>query len=751
MCGIFGLFNHETIQYSKNKENKENEKQNCSDFREFIYNAFNSAVHRGPDNSTFMCDNISHSYLGFHRLTINGSSNYYSSNQPICKNGIVLLCNGEIYNYKTLLNELGLSTYEKERHSGSDCEIIIDLYIKHGIETTVELLDGVFAFILIDMRCIGDKDNFAPKIIVARDPFGLRPLYWLKHNNDYTDGFIPELLGSCIPFGFASEMKQLSPVYQYLKSYNCDTHDTGVYKNTYNELLANSLEISPFPPGHYCVYTGSFIHTTNSYMQKDTAAFDNTVSWFIQPSSINLVKYYSFPHFRQLEHINSCHPVERIRNYLINAVEKRIHCTERPIACLLSGGIDSSLICGIIRSLIPKNAILETYSIGMEGASDKEYIEIVASHIKSNHTHVEASKNDFLNAIPTVVRLLETYDTTTVRASVGNYLISKYIKEHSDAKVIFNGDGSDELFGGYKYFLNCPDKYEFHKERKRLLTDIHYFDVLRSERSVSVNGLESRTPFLDKELVSYVMTLTQDLTYSFNNETSDETILKNAMCYPEYKACVFSAMKKTGIEKWMLRRAFINSDLIPKSILCRSKEAFSDGVSNQEESWYYTIQKHIVILIAENAEKQGDILRIKKSILLCEQEYNNDDNSCVYVQINDLLQDNWYNSIIKCYNNITSSTKNEHNSWMNDIMLKTEKWYYKTIYDFYYKHINTIPYYWMPKYSKETNDPSARTLHIYNSNNNARSDVVIDSSRHIEEQINKIKLTNFYNIFDMCN
>lgn len=689
MCGIFGLFNHQCIQNEQ-----------------MIRDAFNSAAHRGPDNSTLTLDRVSHSYLGFHRLTINGAKHYYSSNQPICKNDIVLLCNGEIYNYHTLLDELDLTPLEKQQQSGSDCEIIIDLYLKFGIDTTLELLDGVFAFILMDMRCLsggdgddGDGDDSdgddigdggrTPKIIVARDPFGLRPLYWLKHTDDFLDGCIPELVGSCMTFGFSSEMKQLAPIMKHIRE-NIETYSEG---GTYS----NVLDVQAFPPGHYCVYEGSLIQTKH----KDNRTFSKNVAWFIKPSAVTLTKYFTFPHFRH-QGGDGSDGIERIKDYLINAVDKRIHCTDRPIACLLSGGVDSSLVCGIIRHLLPEDAPLETYSIGLRGSSDEKYIKEVVDHINSTHVYVECEKTDFLNAIPVVIRLLETYDTTTVRASVGNYLIANFIRITSDAKVIFNGDGSDELFGGYKYFLNCPNKYEFHKERKRLLSDIHHFDVLRSERSMSVNGLEARTPFLDKELVSYVMTLTNDLTFTPRHSSTFKTS----------DSCVFDEMKKSGVEKWMLRRAFVDSNLIPESILFRSKEAFSDGVSDESESWYSIIQKFLIHLLATNVKYVTDNgWVVKKSVLFQEDQGDMEDD---YINVDELSQDKLYVKITAYHRQLTGvGVQTLSNKEIAELSITVEKWYYKKIYDHYYAPINTVPYYWMPNYSADATDPSARTLPVY--------------------------------------
>jgi asparagine synthase (glutamine-hydrolysing) len=158
--------------------------------------------------------------------------------------------------------------------------------------------------------------------------------------------------------------------------------------------------------------------------------------------------------------------------HLNNAVMKRCLATERPIACLLSGGLDSSLIAALVNNFyslsFDKKIKLETYSIGLADSEDLKYARIVAHHLGTNHTEIVMTEGDFFNAIPYVIEAIESYDTTTVRASIGNYLLGKYISQHSEAKVIFNGDGSDELCGGYLYMHKCPNPIEFDKETRRL-------------------------------------------------------------------------------------------------------------------------------------------------------------------------------------------------------------------------------------------------------------------------------------------
>ena len=182
-----------------------------------------------------------------------------------------------------------------------------------------------------------------------------------------------------------------------------------------------------------------------------------------------------------------------IRDSLMRAVDKRVDNTEREVACLLSGGLDSSLITALVSRHYAKGK-LHTFSIGLsEDSEDLKYARMVADFLGTTHHEFIVPEEVFLENIENVIYAIESYDTTTVRASVGNWLIAKHIRETTNAKVIFNGDGSDEVCGGYLYFHAAPNDLEFDKECRRLLQQIHLFDVLRSDRSISSHGLEART------------------------------------------------------------------------------------------------------------------------------------------------------------------------------------------------------------------------------------------------------------------
>ena len=557
MCGIFSILN------------------NIYDIKHIKKN-FEKGVGRGPENSQLI--NVNNNILGFHRLAINGY-NDDASNQPFNINGIYLICNGEIYNWKNLYKMMKIKPTTK-----SDCEVIIHLYLKYGIKHTLNMLDGVFAFILYDTN--------KKLIYMSRDIYGIRPLFVKTVLSLYTQSHIIQPV-----YLFSSELKTIVGI---------NKENTKLHK------------IEQFTPGNYAMYT--FV---DGIFEKKYETSYYTPS--LVPSSFST-------DFTKKDVLNAC---QSIKETLTKAVLKRIDNTDREVACLLSGGLDSSLIAALVQKY--SNKKISTWSIGMPGSEDIKYARIVAEHIGSNHHEIILSEKEFLSNIESVIYDIESYDTTSVRASIGNWLISKKIKEMSDCKVVFNGDGSDEVCGGYMYFHLAPDSIEFDKECKRLLNDIHYFDVLRSDRSISIHGLEARTPFLDRRFV--------------DNYLSINPAIRN---HVENKKC----------EKYLLRKSFENDNLLPNQVLWRTKEAFSDGVSSQNNSWFSVLQNYI----------QDNIFKDNDNILHTQKKYY---------------------------------THNQPETM--------EQLYYRQVFDSYYKHCEkTIPYFWMPKYTN-AKDASARTLKIYKS------------------------------------
>lgn len=465
--------------------------------------------------------------LGFHRLAINGLNP--ESHQPIVIGDISLICNGEIYNYKELHEDMGITP-----KTGSDCEIIIHMYLKYGINHTLQCLDGVFAFVLLDKN----------KMFIGRDPYGVRPLYYLYPESVSVGSLIHDdiLMESCLIYGFASEMKQLVPIAKQLNQSKIP-NELYTFENTEHN-------ISQFPPGTYM------------YFEKS----NESAEWIFQFQHKYFTTSFSSSTLTSYKKSDVASICKNIRSFFVSAVFKRCIASERPIACLLSGGLDSSLVAALVNEYHKSNNLptLETFSIGLKGSVDLENARVVAEYLQTKHTSVEITEEEYLNAIAPVIYNTESYDTTTIRASIGNWLIGKYIEQHSDAKVIFNGDGADELMGGYLYFRKAGDPIEFDRECRQLLKKIHTFDVLRSDKCISSHGLEPRTPFLDREWTQYYLSIPARLRYDTTIEHMEKYLIRKAFSSDEFKN--------------------INGEpLIPKSILWRRKEAFSDGVTGQNQ------------------------------------------------------------------------------------------------------------------------------------------------------------------------
>lgn len=262
---------------------------------------------------------------------------------------------------------------------------------------------------------------------------------------------------------------------------------------------------------------------------------------------------------------------ESVKKLLTNAVVKRLD-SDRPIACLLSGGLDSSLVSAIAANELKKTGKrLHTFSIGMPNSPDVYYAEMVSKHINSIHTVVPFNIDEALKMIPEVVQSIESYDITTVRASICHYILLSWIAKNTDIKVVLSGEQSDECTGGYIYFHNASNAEDFNTECIRLIKDIYLFDSLRADRCIANNGIEARVPFSDLDFNKFYLSIDPQLRMP-------------------RKSTILNVNGK--IEKAFLREAFVGTDLLPEEILKRQKEAFSCGVFSEEKSWYQYIQEH---------------------------------------------------------------------------------------------------------------------------------------------------------------
>jgi asparagine synthase (glutamine-hydrolysing) len=350
-------------------------------------------------------------------------------------------------------------------------------------------------------------DRVKKVFYVARDAIGVKSLYSGSKRGE------SNLLVS-------SEMKALHPI--------CD-------------------DVSMFPAGHYY---SSEIRTTTRWCNMD---FNPRIS-----SGIN--KYVRGMLMTNIE--------KRLRE----AVRVRLETSDRQVGCFLSGGLDSSLVAAIASEMYKQKnkGKIKTFSVGMENATDLLAAKQVAEHIGSEHHELIVTPKEMLDAIPRVIQRIESYDTTTVRASTGMVLLSDYIRDNFPTTVLFSGEGADELSGSYKYFDNAPDPQSMQDESVRLVNDLQYFDVLRCDKSVSGSSLEARTPFFDMNFVNYYMRL-------------DPVVKSNAF-----------------IEKALLRETFSHTNLLPHHLLYRRKEAFSDGCSSLEKPWFKIIQDHCENLISDD-------------------------------------------------------------------------------------------------------------------------------------------------------
>ena len=415
---------------------------------------------RGPDDTRIIEGPFG--LLGFNRLAIMGLTP--TGMQPFVNGGDAVVCNGELYGFRAEKKKLEAKGYTFV--SDSDCELLLPMYYEYGLDM-FRHLDAEFALILYDAK----RD----RLIAARDPFGIRPLFY---------GY-----SASGKIAFASEAKQ---------------------------LVGLCTEIFPFPIGSfYC--DGLFVQYDDIAAVKEVCHDD-------------------------LETITT-----NIREKLITAVEKRMD-SDTPVGFLLSGGLDSSLVCAIAAKKLGRP--IRTFAIGMDkDAIDLKYAKQTADYLKADHTEVIIDRDTVISSLEEVIAALGTFDITTIRASMGMYLVCKAIHEQTDVRVLLTGEISDEIFG-YKYTDFAPDAEAFQWEAQKRVRELYMYDVLRADRCISVHSLEARVPFGDLDFVRYVMSID-----------------------PAKK------MNTYGKGKYLLRRAF-EGDWLPESILWREKAAFSDAVGH---------------------------------------------------------------------------------------------------------------------------------------------------------------------------
>ncbi|EKU24964.1 asparagine synthase B [Xanthomonas graminis] len=465
MCSIFGIFG---LQPGDDLQALRRQALDCSQRQR----------HRGPDWSGVYVDDGA--ILVHERLAIVDPA---GGSQPLLSadGQLALAVNGEIYNHRELKQQL---TQPYAFQTGSDCEVINALYREEPPAALLNRLNGIFAFAL--------WDKAAGRVLIARDPMGVCPLYW-GHDQQGR-------------LRVASEMKSLAD---------------------------SCADVAQFPPGHY---------------------YDS--------ASGELQQYYRKP-WRDYDAVQG---VQVSKQELREAFERAVHrqlMTDVPYGVLLSGGLDSSLVAAVAARFARKRIEdndeaeawwprLHSFAIGLKGSPDLAAAAIAAASLGTVHHGFEYTFEEGLDALPEVIRHIETYDVTTIRASTPMFLLARRIKAMG-VKMVLSGEGSDEIFGGYLYFHKAPNAREFHEELIRKLDALYNYDCLRANKSMMAWGVEPRVPFLDVEFLDVAMRM--DAQYKMIDKTSGGA---------------------TRMEKGVLREAF--EGYLPDSILWRQKEQFSDGV-----------------------------------------------------------------------------------------------------------------------------------------------------------------------------
>ncbi|MBB5879887.1 asparagine synthase (glutamine-hydrolyzing) [Xanthomonas arboricola] len=483
MCSIFGIFG---LQPGDDLQALRRQALECSQRQR----------HRGPDWSGVYVD--TGAILVHERLAIVDPA---GGSQPLLSDdgALALAVNGEIYNHRELKQEL-VQPYAFQ--TGSDCEVINALYREDAPASYLNRLNGIFAFAL--------WDKAAGRVIIARDPIGVVPLYW-GHDREGR-------------LRVASELKS---------------------------LVDDCADAAQFPPGHW---------------------YDSTTG--------ALSRYYerAWREYAEVEGVQV--QLQELREAFERAVHRQL-MTDVPYGVLLSGGLDSSLVAAVAaryaRHRIEENDTTEawwprlhSFAIGLKGSPDLAAAEVAAAALGTVHHGFEYSFEEGLDALPEVIRHIETYDVTTIRASTPMFLLARRIKAMG-VKMVLSGEGSDEIFGGYLYFHKAPNAREFHEELVRKLDALNNYDCLRANKSMMAWGVEPRVPFLDREFLDVAMRM--DASFKMIDKTSSGA---------------------TRMEKGVLREAF--AGYLPESILWRQKEQFSDGVGY---GWIDGLKAHAAAQVSD--------------------------------------------------------------------------------------------------------------------------------------------------------
>ncbi|MGV2829845.1 asparagine synthase B [Myxosarcina sp. GI1(2024)] len=435
MCGILGVFDRGSNQ--------------DYDFSKML----STLVHRGPDDMGILAE--SGITLGHQRLSI---VDVAGAHQPFCnqEQKLYAICNGEIYNFQKLRSQLEDYAFRTQ----GDSEVLLPLYQQFGSKLTTQL-DGMFGFVVSEGQ----------EFLAARDPIGIKPLYYGKKKDTWF---------------FSSEIKA---------------------------LVEHVDEIYEFPNGYYYQSQQGFL------------------PYYQLPEEQNFIQ--------DLETV-----IPKIQQTLSKSVQKRL-MSDVPVGVFLSGGLDSSIIAAVMKEQVPE---LHSFSVGLPHSPDLKAARLVAEHIGTIHHEYVYSEAEMLEILSDVIYYLESFDPALVRSAIPCYLVSRLASQY--VKVVLSGEGADELFAGYSYFVDYDDAIALHKESIAIVKGLHNLNLQRVDRMTMAHSIEGRVPFLDTEFIELCLSIDPKL----------------------------KLYKTFGIEKWLLRKAF--EDKLPHEIVWRDKMEFAQGCAS---------------------------------------------------------------------------------------------------------------------------------------------------------------------------
>ena len=385
-------------------------------------------VHRGPDDKgEVRVDDV---WLGHRRLSI---VDVDGGHQPFANatGDVWLVGNGEIYNHEEVRATLAPSPFATR----SDNEVALHLLDERG-PTALDELEGMFAFLVAG----GDG-----RFIAARDPVGIKPLYWARRNGSVR---------------FASEIAAFAPDWM--------------------------PHVEVFPPGCHWTPDGGLERFASAVPDSGEGAPAARAVWSdaAEPPAEAL---------------------SETRRILAASVQRQM-MGDVPVGVFLSGGLDSAIVAAIAaRYLAQHGERLKTFAVGTRGSADLLAARVVARHLRTEHHERVYDSHEAMRALPEVVRAIEHFDPSLVRSAVPNFLLAEMTAQH--VKVVLTGEGADELFAGYEYLRGFDDPFALQAELMRTVHGLHNLNLQRCDRVTMAHSLEARVPFLDRQVIAFAFGL----------------------------------------------------------------------------------------------------------------------------------------------------------------------------------------------------------------------------------------------------